>query len=42
VTHLDQVTTALDTGRIYMRDLPQLRAAIEGVMDAYDRRARRR
>lgn len=42
VQQLDHLARALDTGRIYVRDLPQLRTAIEGVMDAYDRRARRR
>jgi hypothetical protein len=39
---LEQLVKALDTGRIYLRDLAQLRPAIESVMEAYDRRARRR
>jgi hypothetical protein len=42
VAHLEQVAKALDTGRIYVRDLAQLRPAIENVMEAYDRRAPRR
>jgi hypothetical protein len=42
IQQLDELAHALDTGRIYMRDLPPLRDAIEGVMEAYDRRARGR
>ena len=35
---LAQLATALDTGRIYDRDLPALAQALAGVSDALDRR----
>src|SRR5665647_2648481 len=35
---LDQLATALDTGRVYDRDLPALAQALAGVSDALDRR----
>jgi hypothetical protein len=35
---LAQLATALDTGRIYDRDLPALAQALAGVADALDRR----
>jgi hypothetical protein len=37
---LTQLATALDTGRIYDRDLPALAHALAGVADALDRRPR--
>jgi hypothetical protein len=37
---LAQLATALDTGRIYDRDLPALAEALAGVADALDRRPR--
>ena len=33
-----QLATALDTGRVYDRDLPALAQALAGVADALDRR----
>lgn len=35
---LAQLTTALDTGRVYDRDLPAVAQALAGVADALDRR----
>ena len=35
---LAQLATALDTGRVYDRDLPALAQALAGVADALDRR----
>jgi hypothetical protein len=39
---LAQLATALDTGRVYDRDLPALAQALAGVADALDRRPGRR
>jgi len=35
---LDQLAAALDTGRVYDRDLPALTQALANVADALDRR----
>jgi hypothetical protein len=35
---LDMLATALDTGRVYDRDLPALTQALANVADALDRR----
>ena len=40
--HLKQLGLVLDSGLLYNRDLPTLELALQGLIEAYNRRARRR
>jgi hypothetical protein len=40
--HLNQLGLLLDSGLLYNRDLPTLEPALQGLIEAYNRRARRR